>query len=333
MTTLDQLVGREEAPPALRLSWKHVFGGASLAGLISGLRIYVTYSAVGIHVSFADSIASGLMDWWLWMPFVPLVFRLARRFEPAHARPTQVVGVHLTAGLLIGFGQLALFSAASGLVRTVRFGDSFRVDLTSPLVSSLAPGFIAYLGLVVLAWWIAGRRETAREMGAVGRDAAPAHGPADPGGTLPSERCLPKKNKELEPGYSAAKLGEAAPGQVAEAPPEIAVAPIERTPLTFRCGKERVLLQPTEIDWVSAAGNYLELHVATRTYLARETMKSVHERLGVERFVRVHRSSLVRRDAIVALRATRQGAYVELRDGTRVPVGRRYRDELSEFVP
>jgi hypothetical protein len=281
MTTLDQLVHDHRGRPAVEFSWKHLVLGATAAGLVSGLRIYVTYNALGAAVSFADAIASGLMDWWLWIPFIPLVFGLARRFEPSHARPVRVVAVHVAAGAFISFGQLALFSAMSGGVRTLRFGDGFRIDLTSPLITSLTPGFIAYLGLVVLTWWIAGRREPQGE-----------HALVD------------------DPGAS------------------------DREPqLTFRSGKNRVLLRRAEIEWVAAAGNYLELHVGADTHLVRETMKAVHARLGTELFVRVHRSSLVRRDAIVTVRTSREGAYVVLRDGTRLPVGRRYRDELSELVP
>jgi hypothetical protein len=84
-------------------------------------------------------------------------------------------------------------------------------------------------------------------------------------------------------------------------------------------------LLPRQIDWVSAAGNYVELHAGTRTIVHRSSLSSVEAELAGHGFVRIHRSRLVRRDAVARVRPHN----VLLRDGTSLPVGKRYRSALA----
>ncbi|MCP3916364.1 MAG: hypothetical protein GY711_12475 [bacterium] len=84
--------------------------GATAAGVLSGLRIFVTYNLLEVEVSFLEGITSGLMDWWLWIPFVPLVLALARRFDPSAAGAVRFLALHVLVGAAISFAQLTLFS-------------------------------------------------------------------------------------------------------------------------------------------------------------------------------------------------------------------------------
>jgi len=80
---------------------------------------------------------------------------------------------------------------------------------------------------------------------------------------------------------------------------------------------------------VRSAGNYLELHTDHGVHLVRETLKAVVPRLG-DGFVRIHRSTLVRRDDIVRIERGGTGAVsVVLRSGTILAVGRTYRGGLT----
>jgi two-component system LytT family response regulator len=86
-----------------------------------------------------------------------------------------------------------------------------------------------------------------------------------------------------------------------------------------------------EIDWIESSGNYVRLHAAGRMHVMRETMSSIEQRLAGRRFARVHRTRIVNLDRVAALHARGNGEYdVELRDGTKFPVGRAYREELEE---
>lgn len=89
----------------------------------------------------------------------------------------------------------------------------------------------------------------------------------------------------------------------------------------------RVLLIPVEeVDSIEAAGNYAHLHHADGEYLVRETLASLETRLAERGFVRVHRSSIVRIDAIAELESLGTGDHlVKLNSGREMTLSRTYR--------
>jgi hypothetical protein len=96
-------------------------------------------------------------------------------------------------------------------------------------------------------------------------------------------------------------------------------------------GPDGLPLAPGQIEWVAAAGNYVELHGCGRTIVRRASLGSVLGQLSAHGFVRIHRSLLVRGDCIARIRPTD----VVLRDGTSLKTGHRYRAALQalSFVP
>lgn len=90
-------------------------------------------------------------------------------------------------------------------------------------------------------------------------------------------------------------------------------------------------LPPDRIDWIAAAGNYVELHGGGRVLLHRAPLSLVEARLGARGFVRIHRSILVRRDRIARIRPLD----LVLFDGTSLKIGKRYRASVGgrNFVP
>ncbi|MCX7512768.1 LytTR family DNA-binding domain-containing protein [Frateuria hangzhouensis] len=114
-----------------------------------------------------------------------------------------------------------------------------------------------------------------------------------------------------------------------EGPP---VEPVERPErfLVRKLGKE-FLVSAREIEWLQAAGNYVNLHVRGRDYPLRTTMAAIEERLDPGRFVRVHRSYFVNLDYLSEIEPLDTGdARLKLRDGAIVPCSRRYRAQLRE---
>lgn len=94
---------------------------------------------------------------------------------------------------------------------------------------------------------------------------------------------------------------------------------------------ERTVLVPVErVDYIHADGPYAELHVGERTLVLRERMHALEEQLDPREFVRIHRSTIVRLDRIVALEPAFRGELVaRLRDGTTLAVSRGQRAELE----
>jgi two-component system LytT family response regulator len=104
---------------------------------------------------------------------------------------------------------------------------------------------------------------------------------------------------------------------------------LERVAVDMR-GKVRVV--PVEhIDYITASGPYAELHVEDNTFLIREQMQTLEERLNPADFFRIHRSTIVRLDLIESLHHAPGGDYaVTLRNGQRLKVSRGRRDELAQ---
>jgi two-component system LytT family response regulator len=103
--------------------------------------------------------------------------------------------------------------------------------------------------------------------------------------------------------------------------------------LVVRSGGRILILRVDDVDWIEAAANYVKLHVGPRVYLLRETMNRLEEKLDPARFIRIHRSTIVRVDRIRELEPLFQGDYlVILHDGARLTSSRSYRDKLQEVL-
>ena len=90
-------------------------------------------------------------------------------------------------------------------------------------------------------------------------------------------------------------------------------------------------LKSDEIDWIEAAGNYVKLHVGRETHMIRETMNGIETKLDPDRFLRIHRSTVVHIDRIKELHPMFSGDYaVILRDGTELALSRNYRERFVE---
>jgi len=101
--------------------------------------------------------------------------------------------------------------------------------------------------------------------------------------------------------------------------------------IEIRDGGTAVFLAPVDIFLVEAAGNYITFNTAARNYLVRGTLAAWETRLAERGFVRVHRSRLVNRAHIRALKPTPSGdVEITLDDGRTVLGSRRYRSALDE---
>lgn len=89
-------------------------------------------------------------------------------------------------------------------------------------------------------------------------------------------------------------------------------------------------VEPKSVDWVEAAGNYIELHVGADTYMLRATMKEIESRLGAADFARVHRSTIVNKDQIAGIKPAMNGdKLLILKNGQELRLSRRYSENLK----
>jgi hypothetical protein len=123
------------------------------------------------------------------------------------------------------------------------------------------------------------------------------------------------------------------PPEAEEAQTVTTAQALARPPKRFvvrKLGRE-FLVDADCVDAALASANYVNLHVDRGVYPLRSTMAQLEAQLDKERFLRVHRSAIVRLDAIAVVEPGEGGeAGLHLRSGLTVPCSRRYRAILRE---
>src|SRR5215203_2819196 len=122
--------------------------------------------------------------------------------------------------------------------------------------------------------------------------------------------------------------GERPASERTAAQPAETKAWLERIPVESR-GKVQ-FVSVADIHYILASGPYAELHTKERSYLIRESMQSLEDRLDPAVFLRIHRSAIVRLSLVDTLHKAAGGDYeVQLKGGARLNVSRSRRDELE----
>ena len=86
-----------------------------------------------------------------------------------------------------------------------------------------------------------------------------------------------------------------------------------------------IRVRAEEIDLIEAERDYMRLHIGARSYLLHETISGLERKLDPAEFVRLHRSTMVRRDRIAGFRHNDAGVWeAQLGDGRWLRVGRTY---------
>ncbi|HEX4027182.1 MAG TPA: LytTR family DNA-binding domain-containing protein [Rhizomicrobium sp.] len=88
---------------------------------------------------------------------------------------------------------------------------------------------------------------------------------------------------------------------------------------------EIIRIAVRDIDLIEAERDYMRLHVGPRSFLLHETISGLERKLDPCEFVRLHRSTLARRDCIAGFRHNGSGTWeAQLRNGRWLRVGRTY---------
>ncbi len=94
---------------------------------------------------------------------------------------------------------------------------------------------------------------------------------------------------------------------------------------------ELLRISAADVGQIDAERDYVRLHVGAnggdlaRSYLLLQTVSGLEERLDPAMFIRIHRSTILRRDRIIGLRHDGLGVWsAELDDGSALRIGRTY---------
>lgn len=106
----------------------------------------------------------------------------------------------------------------------------------------------------------------------------------------------------------------------------------DEAPLWFALRGGAVRVQPAEIRWIEAEGDYIRIHTDGGSHFLRRTLSRIEAELSPEQFLRVGRSAMVCIARIRDVRRGRSGVWITLDDGTPVKVGRNHQAQVWRLL-
>jgi two-component system, LytTR family, response regulator len=105
------------------------------------------------------------------------------------------------------------------------------------------------------------------------------------------------------------------------------------TRIVFKSRGRILFLPVSDIRWIGAEENYVRICTGSETHLLRETMASIEQKLDPEKFMRVHRSSIVNLQYVKEVRTEHPGEFiVQMVNGHRVAMSRSYHSRMAEVL-
>ena len=91
-------------------------------------------------------------------------------------------------------------------------------------------------------------------------------------------------------------------------------------------------LKTDEIQWIESAHNYVILHSGKEKHFYRETMTGIEKKLQPEKFMRIHRSTIVNINFIKEIQPWfSHEQIIILKDGTKLTMSRTYKEKLKKY--
>jgi two-component system LytT family response regulator len=138
----------------------------------------------------------------------------------------------------------------------------------------------------------------------------------------------PFDRERLAQALAKARDGLGRSRAAAPAPAETPIVYLDR--IAVKSVGKTVFVSTSAIDWIETAGNYVCLHADKDTHLVRATMNQLESQLDPRRFVRIHRSTMVRIEAVKEIHPLFNGDQtVFLANGDKVVLSRSYREKAQ----
>lgn len=133
----------------------------------------------------------------------------------------------------------------------------------------------------------------------------------------------PVAQERLERAVERAQARKSGPVETPLVPEKPATEWIEEFWVPHR--SELIRVAAADLERIDAERDYVRLHTGQRSYMMLHTIAGLEARLDPDRFIRLHRSTIVRKDRIAGLKHDGLGVWsVELADGSVQRIGRTY---------
>ena len=276
-------------------TWLASFAIATIFGLGVAMQRWFAYRGPNKPPSFWDPryVQTQLIPWYAWAVIAPLLMLLLDRLPWGELRAWR------RAALYSGIAALAIVAQAMVAGFALGWWWSFPSLIPMDPAWHVADELRNRSTLSLLIVWLIAATYHARVRATVASTSPVPTAPPPPL-TIPAVAA----EKALAPG-----------------------------PLALR-GADRVwFVEPSDIDWIEADGDYVVVHVGATRHRVREPISSIERRIPAAQLVRVSRSAIVNLSAIREMQRWFRGNFVIiLRDGTRVITGAKYRDQLTRRI-
>jgi two-component system LytT family response regulator len=103
--------------------------------------------------------------------------------------------------------------------------------------------------------------------------------------------------------------------------------------VVLKSGSDLHFVRTGDIVWVESQADFIKVHTTGTAQLVRETLQSFEQRVPPDRFLRIHRSSLVNVDHVKKVTPALYGDYtVLMSDNTVLRMSRKNRAKLKQLI-
>ncbi len=108
---------------------------------------------------------------------------------------------------------------------------------------------------------------------------------------------------------------------------------LRKKEISVQDGNKILILNLRKVFWISVNGNYIQLHTQEGVFRRRETLSSFESQVDPGIFFRIHRSTLVNKEAIESWQHWRRGEYlIRLKNEKCVTSSRGYRENMQRLI-
>lgn len=102
--------------------------------------------------------------------------------------------------------------------------------------------------------------------------------------------------------------------------------------IMVKVGGKYFFIHTNDIYYLSAEGNYVQLHLKVKTYLVHRSLSNLEGTLNPKKFIRIHRSSIINIDYLKEIHPWSHGdAIVILKNEAKITLSRRFRNRLFDL--